>query len=772
MTNHVKVTSRAFPVSYDVGASPTTTFNFDGVFWAASDLRVYVAGVKLDPSAYAVTGLREQAGLPIVGGYGGGTITLNTPVSSVTVVIDRFITDTRDTDFSTTGPLPVDGINSDLDRLTARDQDLEAAIATGGDVIVLPPSSVTSVNAKVGAVVLAASDVGAMPIAGGTFTGPTSGVAPGFHDNSVRLVTSAWVQTELAALAGGVTLATTGTPADPGVAARGVGTTAARADHVHNLPTLAALGAAPAVLTTKGDLVGFSTVPVRLPVGGNGQIIVADSTQAAGVKYTNLDWSLILSKPTTFPPAAHTHPYTDITNFGTGVNASLVAGSGIALTFTGSQVIVAASGGGGGAALDLSNTTIQAASGAQTLPLPAIINRDITLLKFIPQSLHAAIENHTSTVDVTAYIQAALDEANSRGGARVTVEEGLYKVSTTLLIASGTHLQGKGAASKIQTISGVWTPFAGDAIFNHSLFMNRNFGESIIDADIMFSDVWIAGDRNNQAHHLVNMRGVDRPRMHRVKLTDTGGSCTAFLTCKDSVIDSCFAGNAQNAGFDHWDAVDNCKVVNSTVRGIYGQGIQFTATSSPAAARTTFGCLAANNSVYNCIDLGGISADPGWSCGIIWNSADPSATSFNWWGKSRGNHIENCSTGLNFSGKGGMHSSNGDFIRASTVCAVRIGDELGGGDVPDYCTIDALTMADCAYDAVNRIGLISVEGGQQHSIRGLKASGVTTTFAHHVGLAAPTSKCHVFPIETDHASTGSSVNDLGTANKIVTFTGF
>lgn len=38
-------------------------------------------------------------------------------------------------------------------------------------------------------------------------------------------------------------------------------------------------------LTTKGDLFGFSTLGTRFPVGANGKMIVADSTQALGVKY-------------------------------------------------------------------------------------------------------------------------------------------------------------------------------------------------------------------------------------------------------------------------------------------------------------------------------------------------------------------------------------------------------------------------------------------------------------------------------------------------------
>jgi hypothetical protein len=38
-------------------------------------------------------------------------------------------------------------------------------------------------------------------------------------------------------------------------------------------------------LTTKGDLYGFSTTNARIPVGTNGQILTADSTQSLGLKW-------------------------------------------------------------------------------------------------------------------------------------------------------------------------------------------------------------------------------------------------------------------------------------------------------------------------------------------------------------------------------------------------------------------------------------------------------------------------------------------------------
>ena len=40
-------------------------------------------------------------------------------------------------------------------------------------------------------------------------------------------------------------------------------------------------------LNTKGDLLGFSTVPARLGVGTNGQIVVADSAESVGLRWTD-----------------------------------------------------------------------------------------------------------------------------------------------------------------------------------------------------------------------------------------------------------------------------------------------------------------------------------------------------------------------------------------------------------------------------------------------------------------------------------------------------
>ena len=46
-------------------------------------------------------------------------------------------------------------------------------------------------------------------------------------------------------------------------------------------------GGQSAVLTTKGDLLSYSTIATRLPVGTNGQVLTADSTQTSGVKWAD-----------------------------------------------------------------------------------------------------------------------------------------------------------------------------------------------------------------------------------------------------------------------------------------------------------------------------------------------------------------------------------------------------------------------------------------------------------------------------------------------------
>ena len=101
----------------------------------------------------------------------------------------------------------------------------------------------------------------------------------------------AWDDTENkwtpATLDGGVALSDA-TPQDLGTAAAGVSDEASRADHVHDMPTAADVGAvAASIIDAKGDLIvgTAADTAARLPVGVNGRVLTAVLSVSGGVKW-------------------------------------------------------------------------------------------------------------------------------------------------------------------------------------------------------------------------------------------------------------------------------------------------------------------------------------------------------------------------------------------------------------------------------------------------------------------------------------------------------
>lgn len=96
--------------------------------------------------------------------------------------------------------------------------------------------------------------------------------------------TGAFVLTPFAALTNIVgALHTSGDITDVGLASGG--TQCVEANTAGKLIGLGSACGASSPLTTKGDLFTFSTVPARLPVGTNGFVLTADSTQTDGIKW-------------------------------------------------------------------------------------------------------------------------------------------------------------------------------------------------------------------------------------------------------------------------------------------------------------------------------------------------------------------------------------------------------------------------------------------------------------------------------------------------------
>ncbi len=97
-----------------VGGTPQDEFNFTFPYFDSADITVYIDGEATQD--FTVTG----TGSAVDGGYSSGTVTLDTPVSDVTVVIEREVSLARTEDF----PYPsstfnIRALNTALDRIYA-----------------------------------------------------------------------------------------------------------------------------------------------------------------------------------------------------------------------------------------------------------------------------------------------------------------------------------------------------------------------------------------------------------------------------------------------------------------------------------------------------------------------------------------------------------------------------------------------------------------------------------------------------------------------------
>jgi hypothetical protein len=136
---------------------------------------------------------------------------------------------------------------------------------------------VTSVAGRAGAVTLAESDIASLTA-----------------DLAAKATTTRTIGTTAPLTGGGdlsadITLAISVFGASGGSHATGAvpdpGSSAGATRFLCENATFSTPSGGSAALTTKGDLLGFDTVADRVPIGSNGQVLTADSTQALGLKW-------------------------------------------------------------------------------------------------------------------------------------------------------------------------------------------------------------------------------------------------------------------------------------------------------------------------------------------------------------------------------------------------------------------------------------------------------------------------------------------------------
>ena len=111
---HVTIPDESPIVTYTVGGTPDDSFIIPFAFFEDTDIKVYNGDDLVDAADYVVAG---DAGTS--GGYEGGTVTLDTPVSNTTITIVRDVPIERTTDFPNSGPFNITALNTQLDKVFA-----------------------------------------------------------------------------------------------------------------------------------------------------------------------------------------------------------------------------------------------------------------------------------------------------------------------------------------------------------------------------------------------------------------------------------------------------------------------------------------------------------------------------------------------------------------------------------------------------------------------------------------------------------------------------
>lgn len=138
--SHIKVPEQTPKISYSVTTPEEDTFNINFVIFESdgSDIDVFDLDVLLSPTLYTITPVPGTDG-----GFVGGTLVLNTPVTDTTIVIARNIALERTTDFPTAGPFNIIQLNTEFDRQTGMIQQInqEAKTSFGESISVVEPSN-------------------------------------------------------------------------------------------------------------------------------------------------------------------------------------------------------------------------------------------------------------------------------------------------------------------------------------------------------------------------------------------------------------------------------------------------------------------------------------------------------------------------------------------------------------------------------------------------------------------------------------------------------
>jgi hypothetical protein len=182
--------------------------------------------------------------------------------------------------------------------------------------------------------------------------------------------------------------------------------------------------------------------------------------------------------------------------------------------------------------------------------------------------------------DAAPALQQAVD-AMAAGGGTLRLAPGEYRLGRTVRLPSGILLDGPGAVL-FEAPGGpggeAWVRGAVEGrISRFALLANRHHAaDALTDRDIALRRLTLEyrGPQRGDAHAIA-MRQVEGVSVSECRFLG-GGNGTAFLSCRETVVERCEARQTLNCAYDHWEGSSDGVVRDCFAHCATGYGILFT----------------------------------------------------------------------------------------------------------------------------------------------------------------------------------------------------